>query len=66
MDKRTDIHAVLAELVSSAERAEAALQQVELRRDPRIMPPPGMLATLTLAALPATVVKSMVVGPKRH
>ncbi|MEI2385931.1 hypothetical protein [Breoghania sp. JC706] len=55
MDAHSELHAVLAELRTSAERAEAALSKVQLRRDPRFMPPPGMLATLALAALPATV-----------
>ncbi|WP_321340921.1 hypothetical protein [Breoghania sp.] len=64
MDNHSDVHAVLAELRSSAERAEAALQQVQLRRDPRIMPPPGMMATLCLASMPATIVKRMVIRPR--
>ncbi|WP_321504181.1 hypothetical protein [Breoghania sp.] len=62
MDNHSDVHAVLAELRLSAERAEAALQQVQLRRDPRVMPPPGMLATLCLASMPVTIVKRLAVG----
>ncbi len=64
MDKHSDVHAVLAELRLSAERAEAALQQVQLRRDPRIMPPPGMMATFCLAAMPATIVRSLAARPR--
>ncbi|PTW60086.1 hypothetical protein C8N35_10586 [Breoghania corrubedonensis] len=56
MDTHSELHAVLAELRTSAERAEAALSKVQLRTDPRIMPPPGMLAAFSLAALPATFV----------
>ena len=66
MDTRSELHAVLAELRTSAERAEAALSLVQLRHDPRIMPPAGMLATLSLASFPATIVSRMLRAPKAH
>ncbi|MDJ0929576.1 hypothetical protein [Breoghania sp.] len=59
-----ELHAVLAELRSSAERAEMALSKVQLTRTPPIMPPPGMLAALSLAALPAEMAARFVVRPK--
>lgn len=66
MDDGSDLHAVLSELRQSAERAEAALSRVRLNRDPRIMPPPGMLATLALAAWPARTLARLKRGVKVH